>query len=79
MEAVTVLAQCRHKKYGHGVSMRGRECSSKFFLREGKRKKTEQKREGKAKPEGGQRGVVRKEERSVGTKDFLFLFDLRKL
>lgn len=51
----------------------------KIFFREGKWEKTEQKREGKAKPEGEQRGAVRKEERSVGTKDFLFLLDLRKL
>lgn len=50
----------------------------KIFLREVKWEKTEQKGEGKAKPQGGQRGKVRKEERNVGTEDLLLL-DLRRV
>ena len=33
MKAVTVLAQCRHKKYGYGCENEcGRECSLKIFF-----------------------------------------------
>lgn len=58
MKAVAFLTQCWHKEDGHGCEYGGgRECTlKKYFLREGKWEKTEQKREVKAKAEGRTKG-----------------------